>query len=419
MKNISFKMWVADKYKYKDGYAIWLVVRKDSKRRVMALGIYAEPHQWDNKAERFVTDKRVLNLHPNRVFLNDWITQKKSEIIKITSDFEQNKIDWTPNQFEAAFFHYASKGNVKGYFESLITTLKDTNHFGNAECYSRTMHMLGLFDSKFDKKVFPEIDIKYVKAFDVFLQKRGCSGNTRKFYFKALRACLNKAIQDKEASESTYPFGKGGFNISSLEEETAKRYLPNDYMEKIKTTVLDNSTLEMTRRLFLFTYYCYGISFVDAALLTKRNIVQHNGGYSIVYKRHKTKEAKKVKPIRINITDTIKELLDWFAVNTILIGDYLLPIVSREYKGEQLYNHIRSRFSRNNKNLKNLAVALEITEMKLTSYVSRHTMAMTLQDNQVSREVISQILGHSDLATTNTYLDNFLSSVIDEAVKVL
>jgi len=96
-----------------------------------------------------------------------------------------------------------------------------------------------------------------------------------------------------------------------------------------------------------------------------------------------------------------------------------LPIISREYKGEQLYNYIRSRFSRNGKNLKNLATTLDITDMRLTSYVSRHTMAMTLQDNQVPREVISQIVGHSDLATTNTYLDSFSSSVIDEAEKVL
>ena len=103
-----------------------------------------------------------------------------------------------------------------------------------------------------------------------------------------------------------------------------------------------------------------------------------------------------------------------------LIEDYLVPIVSRSgYSGEQLYNHIRSRFSRNNKNLKELAKALDITEMTLTSYVSRHTMAMTLQDNQVPREIISQILGHSDLSTTNTYLDSFASSIIDEAVKVL
>ena len=36
MKYASFKMWIADKYHYKDGYAIGLVVRKDTKRKVMA-----------------------------------------------------------------------------------------------------------------------------------------------------------------------------------------------------------------------------------------------------------------------------------------------------------------------------------------------------------------------------------------------
>jgi hypothetical protein len=259
-----------------------------------------------------------------------------------------------------------------------------------------------------------------VRNFDIFLQKRGCNGNTRKYYMKALRSILNKAIQDGEASASTYPFGKGGFNISSLEEETVKRYLPMDCMTKIKSTEMSNQTLELTRRLFLFSYYCYGISFIDAALLAKKNVIRYNGGEYIVYKRNKTKEAKKVKAIQIKITPEIQSHLDWFAENTILIEDYFVPIVSRNgYAGEQLYNHIRSRFVRNNKNLKELAKALDITELKLTSYVSRHTMAMTLQDNQVPREVISQILGYSDLATTNTYLDSFSSSIIDEAAKVL
>ena len=66
MKYASFKMWIADKYHYKEGYAIWLVVRKNNKRKVMALGIYAEPHQWNDKLEMFVTDKRVPKLHPDR-----------------------------------------------------------------------------------------------------------------------------------------------------------------------------------------------------------------------------------------------------------------------------------------------------------------------------------------------------------------
>ena len=402
----------------KDGKtAVTLRITKDRKRKYIKTGLLATPEQWNTANDRFVTDKKLV---PKYKEYNAKLSEIETRVNAVFRDFEVDGIDWTLNQFEDAFVGKISKGNVKDYFNTVITTLKETGHVGNSVCYSRTLHMLELFDNKFDKKVFSEIDIKYVKAFDVFLQKRECKGNTRKFYFKALRAILNKAIQDKEASESTYPFGKGGFNVAALEEETAKRYLPHEDMDKLKHTVVESPAQELARRLFLFSYYCYGISFIDAALLTKKNIVRYNGGNYIVYKRNKTKEAKKVKPIQIKITPEIQELMDWFAAHTILVENYLLPIVSiAGYKGERLYIHIRSRFGRNNKNLANLAQTLGITDMKLTSYVSRHTMAMTLQDNQVPREVISQILGHSDLATTNTYLDSFASSVIDEAVKVL
>ncbi|MFI3320114.1 MAG: site-specific integrase [Rikenellaceae bacterium] len=419
MRNITFKMWITEKYHYKDGYAIWLVVRRNGKRKVLSIGLFAEPNQWDEQGQRFVTDKRVSNLHPDRLALNLWLEQKKVEIQRICSQFESDKIDWTVNQFETAFFNYSLKGKIKEYTTTLIQNLKDTGHHGNASCYSAMLHMLELHDTKLEQRQFSEIDIKYVKGFDVYLQKRGCSGNTRKYYFKALRACMNKAIQDGEASEGTYPFGKGGFSITSLEEETPKRYLPTDSMEKLKSTKVDNMSLECARRVFLFSYYCYGISFIDAAMLRRDNIIHLEGGNYIVYKRNKTKEAKKVKPIQIKITEALQELLDWFRDNSHLIGEYLVPIVSRDYTGEQLYEHIRNRFVTNNKHLKLLAKELDITDLKLTSYVSRHTMAMTLQNNQIPREVISQILGHSDLMTTNTYLDSFGSSVIDEAAKVL
>ena len=105
-------------------------------------------------------------------------------------------------------------------------------------------------------------------------------------------------------------------------------------MDKLKHTAVKSHAQELARRLFLFSYYCYGISFIDAALLTKNNIIRYNGGSYIVYKRNKTKEAKKVKPIQIKITSEIQELMDWFASNTILVEDYLLPIVSIPgYKG--------------------------------------------------------------------------------------
>ena len=38
---------------------------------------------------------------------------------------------------------------------------------------------------------------------------------------------------------------------------------------------------------------------------------------------------------------------------------------------------------------------------------------------KVPREIISQISGHSNLTTTNTYMNSFARSAIDKAVKVL
>jgi len=69
-----------------------------------------------------------------------------------------------------------------------------------------------------------------------------------------------------------------------------------------------------------------------------------------------------------------------------------LPIVSKKgYTGEKLYKHIHNRlFSRNN-NLEEMAKVLGIDDINLISYVSLHTMAMTLQNNGIKGELISQI----------------------------
>lgn len=349
-------------------------------------------------------------------------------------DFERSKIDWTLDQFEDAFTSRAKRGRVELYFNSVVDELRKTGHTGNADCYARTQHMLKLFDAKFAKRVFSEINLKYVKEFNIWMQtpresegvggkviqREGCSGNTRKYYMKALRALLNREIQDKEASPQSYPFGKGGFEIGKLEEKTDKRYLPSEYMQRIKESKSANYKTETARRMFLFSYYCHGISYVDMAMLTKSNLVKLEGGKYIVYKRQKTMRDKGVDAIKILINDQIAELLKWFKEECEIISPYLVPIVSKaDYTGEQLYKHIRYRYNKYSAGLKELAKELEIDDVNLTSYVSRHTMAMTLQRNQVPREVISQVMGHAELKTTNVYLDSFESEVVDQAVSVL
>ncbi len=407
----------------KDGlYPVMLVLTKRRKRAFISLGIAASLDSWDETQQQFIVlegrSKAVKEQNEQRKKDNALLEKYNQRAIAVTAKFDEEKIDWTFNQFKDAFFHKTTQGKFYSYISTHAQTLRDTNHIGNAICYERLMNILSLFDKKIKERVFGEIDIKYVKRFDIYLQKRGNSGNTRKFNFKTLRSILNKAIQDGEASESTYPFGKGGFQISKLEEETQKRYLPNEYLSLLKNSCSLRPVNEYARELFLFSYYCYGISFVDMAHLKTKNIFTLNGGRYIVYKRQKTKTQPKVKPIQIKITDEIQRLIDSLRKFRVPIGDYLLPIITIEHDGEKLYTHVKNKSKRYNNYLKDLGKDLEF-EFNLTSYVSRHTMAMQLQSNAIPREVISQILGHSDLKTTNTYLDSLDSSVIDEATKVL
>ena len=71
-----------------------------------------------------------------------------------------------------------------------------------------------------------------------------------------------------------------------------------------------------------------------------------------------------------------------------------------------------------NYNLKVLGKRLGI-EISVTTYVARHSFASVLKKSGVNIAIISEALGHSDLATTQIYLDNFDNEQMDDAMKNL
>ena len=200
----------------KDGsFPVCLRITKDGKRKYIDLGLTAKEDQWNEETARFKKDKRVNPNHEKYNTLLNHYEERKDVILR---KFAENRIDWTLNQFEEEFLGVSKRGKVYDYFLKQIDILKATNHIGNAKAYERTLHVLGKYDKKIKERLFPEVDIKYVNAFNVALEKDNCCGNTRKYYLKTLRALLNKAIKENEASPTTYPFGSGGFEINSLEE---------------------------------------------------------------------------------------------------------------------------------------------------------------------------------------------------------
>ena len=71
-----------------------------------------------------------------------------------------------------------------------------------------------------------------------------------------------------------------------------------------------------------------------------------------------------------------------------------------------------------NRELKKISQILGI-ESNLTTYVSRHSYATVLKNSGVNIALIGETLGHTNLKTTQIYLNSFENSQIDEAMKNL
>lgn len=417
----QIKPYLSKSHEKPDGsFPLILVIRRAGMRKHISLNASCTPEQWNYDYQSFEVDKRRKDLHPDRDKLNDWLLSVKKRVNEILKDYEDSKTDWTLTMFEQEFLNRSKHTGVESYFTSLVSKLSRAGSVGNAVCYSRTLDMLKMFDSDFSRKVFQDIDLKFVNRFDEYLKvERDCKGNTVSYYMRTLRALLNRAIKDGEASEVTYPFGKHGYSVSGLSQETQKRYLPSKYIEALKTANIESPALQWSRNLFLFSYYCQGMAIVDMAYLTDKNIMLFESGKYICYRRHKT-ETKKAKIIQIKITDNIQSLLFWFKKNTKLVGDFLLPVITKKgYEGQKLYDHIRDRNRKFNKHLKTLGEDLKFEGIRLSSYQARHSYAMRLKNSGIPEDVISEALGHKDLSTTKTYLDSFQNDEIAKANEVL
>ena len=84
----------------------------------------------------------------------------------------------------------------------------------------------------------------------------------------------------------------------------------------------------------------------------------------------------------------------------------------------QKQNRIHKVLGQINGELKVLASELEI-EADMTTYVARHSFASILKNYGVNVSLISEMLGHTDLKTTQIYLDSFENEQLDEAMNNL
>ena len=153
-------------------------------------------------------------------------------------------------------------------------------------------------------------------------------------------------------------------------------FLTVEELEKLEKSTFEIKRLEVVKDCFVFCCYT-GLAFKEMVSLRKENIVKgYDGEDWIKMKRQKTQ-----KELSIPLLPKAKRILRRYRSNS----DQLLPVTSN------------ARF---NGYLKEIADVVGI-EKRLTHHVARRTFATTvLLFNNVPMEVVSELLGHSKMATT-------------------
>lgn len=372
--------------------------------KYISTGIAITQEFWDE------TKQRITASYPDSESLNWQLKEKLAEYQKQIDKLTVLEIEIS---FDTLFGQKSRYINctVSEYFQQQIDHLKGIGKVGSAVKYTSCKHLLE--QCGLGRKRFEQIDIQYLQDFEAFLIRKGNTSNSIATKFSVLRAVYNKAVKHKVFAETENPFKQ--YNVGRFWKPTRKRAITKEDVQRIQSLELPVSTevysIAFARDIFLFSYCVAGINFKDIATLRYGDI--QNG--RIYYQRHKTG-----KELNSPILPQTSEILERYSKPDASSDDYIFPILDRHiHKSEQqICNRVHKVIGHVNANLKRIAEMAGL-KVNLTTYVARHTFATVLKRSGVNIAIISESLGHSDLETTQIYLDSFENSQIDEAMKNL
>ena len=376
-----------------------LRVTKDRKRRYVSLGISVNPVHWD-----FFKNEPKADC-PNREYIEMLIADKIKEYSAKIIELKATNQEFTSTSLvEKVSVKRTNRKTVEVVFQEHITSLIKSGRKSYALSVKQLYNSLKEFCRSLDF-YFSEMDVAWLKRYELFLREQRLAENTIGIRFRTLRAIYNVAMEEDAVSQDCYPFKK--FKVARLHQDTIKRALTKTDIERVLQFQSSNRYMRFPIDIFAFTYYCGGINFTDIANLTQANIVEDK----LIYKRQKTKKLIKI-PLQPQALALIRKYHN-------AESPYLFPILSPFHKTEeQKANRIHKVITKVNKRLKEIGEKLNLP-IPLTTYVARHSQATVMKKAGVSTAVIREIMGHSSERVTQIYLDSFDNEQIDEAMKSL
>ncbi|MGM1054755.1 MAG: site-specific integrase [Bacteroidota bacterium] len=395
---------VLRKKKLSDGsYPVCLRITKNRKTKYFSTIFRAMPYEWNENSGNF--RKNAENyIQSNRLLL-----KLQSEAFKIYTNLEIENKHFSLDDFEKCFRLEKNPvhNNVFNFWKEIIDEMNTAGRTGNAQVYKDVMHVVKLFHRS-QHLIFKDLNPSFLNKFEVFCRARGGTDGGIGIKMRAIRAIYNFAIQRNLAKEEEYPFKD--YKISKLKGKGSKKALSfPQVVEILKLDLNKYPHLTNCRHYFAFSFYTRGMNFTDMLWLEWKNVTEDR----IYYTRSKTKGNFTIK-----ILSPVREILEYYKKSS-LNTKYVFPLLlSDNLTPAQISNRKHKTLQRYNKELKEIAQICNI-DKPLTSYVARHSFANSLKQKGVATDVISESMGHQNLAITQAYLKELDNSVLDEASELL
>jgi len=313
--------------------------------------------------------------------------QKIEKIKKVVEDLQKEDAF----SFEELALRYGRGGgnDVFSAYENHIAKLIKRDFIGNSDVYSLALKSFKEHTGT-DELPFKKITRGWVEDYETEMRKKGRSVTTISMYLRTLKHILTEKRMPS-------PFGKNGFHIKagSGRKISLTKSQINDVL--MKHPIPAGSVADKMRDLFYFSYLANGMNLIDIVRLRWKDIISTD---EIFYKRMKTDRTNATeREIFVPYTPPMKAIVKKWGHED---NPYIFGLVQRGAKTKDIKDASRILCNVMNKKLRAIAKATGLPP--ISSYSARHSFASVLMTNKTNLKLISQLLGHSRLSTTENYL---------------
>lgn len=406
-------------------YSIFLLLFHKGQKKRIKTSILIPDRYWDPVRERvkksFPSSKQDNEelqrlLDKARTTARELNSQDRLTLLRFIDSFQGRDVSYMLLSYAQHAREVLEQGKQWGTAKKYGDTINKTTDY---------VHSLGVKDMDF-RDITPAFISGFVTHLQSLTSQRNpgatLSSNTISKHLKVLRAILNKAVDDGVMREDDLPR-----KLISVKEKTPDiTGLRETELTKLITLPLkENTDRWHARNAWLFAMYQGGIRIGDIIQLRWRNIV----GDRLIYTM-----AKNGKQVNVILVRDAVKILKLYQKPAQRPSQYIFPYLdsSAEYArfldyedrmtmppdiSKRYFETINSKEARIGRMLREIRSLAGIPH--LTFHTARHTFALRAREANVDNTTLKNILKHSSLNTTETYVKKLDSSSEDAAMKVM